>query len=101
MTPEDAIAQLQQGQRDLWARLNEQREMVQETLRIVSELRAMLAERCEARMARIDMLERTVARNSEDIVTLKQFRAQVFALAAVGSMVGGAAVAAIFRWLAG
>lgn len=49
MSPEDPITLLQQGQRELWARLNEQQRMQEQTFNVVTEIKAMLAERCQAR----------------------------------------------------
>lgn len=65
----------------------------------MARIEAMLGERCEARVTRIKSLERQQEDADKRLDKLEQLRAQILVIAALGSMVGGALVAWLFRVL--
>jgi hypothetical protein len=91
----------EQDVRDLWSAVNSMRA---ESALIGSSLvriEAMLSERCEARMNTMRQMQRQTEDHDKRIDKLEQLRAQLLVIAAIGSMVGGAAVAWLFRVIGG
>lgn len=91
--------------RDLWGAVNGLRDEVSKTNTLtqssMARIEAMLSERCEARVKRIEELETTQGEHDKRIDKLEQLRAQILLLAALGSIVGGGAVAWLFRLFGG
>jgi len=87
--------------RDLWAAIQQIRaENAATNLNVQSTLariEAMLGERCEARVERIKDIEEKQLAHDTRLDKLEQLRAQILLLAGLGSMIGGGAVAWLFR----
>jgi 3-methyladenine DNA glycosylase/8-oxoguanine DNA glycosylase len=91
----------------LWQAIREDRETLAQIRADMqtglAEIKAMLSERCESRMDRLKALEVRADHLQdahEDLaLTVRGLRVTLAIWAAVGSVVGGAAVAAIFRWV--
>lgn len=68
-------------------------------------IEAMLSERCEARMTRIQKIEKDVETNRKSIeavqLDVRGLTVRLAVWTGIGSVVGGASVAALFRYLGG
>lgn len=93
----------EQDIREIWSSIHDLRAEAAATSAAVqtglARIEALLGERCEARMSRITSMEGRQADAERRIQRLEQLRAQILVIAALGSMVGGAAVAWLFRVL--
>lgn len=87
--------------RDIWAAVNKMQADSALINASLVRIEAMLCERCEARMNTIRQMQRQAESHDKRLDKLEQLRAQLLVIAAIGSMVGGAAVAWLFRMIGG
>lgn len=94
-----------QDARDIWSVVNNLKTEVAQTnantQAALARIEAMLGERCEARVQKINDLLKKQDEHDNRLDKLEQLRAQLLVLAAVGSVIGGGIVGWFFRAFGG